>query len=86
MIKSDAVGLHLAEDEDHMLATIIEHDKRYSGKYRDSTTGQVLRDDLVEEARLKELAYFKEKGVWQKKLLREIKRAGHTPSACGGWM
>ncbi len=79
MIKNDAVGLHLAEDEDHMLATIIEHDKRYSGKYRDSTTGQVLRDDLVEEARLKELAYFKEKGVWQKKLLREIKRAGHIP-------
>ncbi len=31
---------------------------RYADKYHDDLTGQVLRDDLVEEARRKELAYF----------------------------
>jgi len=38
----------------------------YSGKYKDATTGQILKDDLVSIARIKELTYFHSKGVWIK--------------------
>ena len=38
----------------------------YSGKFRDDITKQVLKDELVKEARLKELAYFESKGVWER--------------------
>ena len=78
-MKDDAVGLHIAEDEDGNAHGIQNFDDRYSGRHRDDMSGQILRDDLVLEARMKELAYFREKGVWQKRLLVEIKRAGHRP-------
>jgi len=58
----------LAVDEEVMLEKkMCEPGKGCSGKYRDDITGQMLRDDLVDEARMKELAYFKDKGVWSKR-------------------
>ena len=52
-------------DEDPFLS-LRENDKRYTGRYQDDISGQTLRDDLVEEARRKELDYFKGKEVWTK--------------------
>ena len=46
----------------------------YSGRFRDDLSGQMLKDCLVHEARAKELAYFKDKGVWQKKPLSEARK------------
>ena len=61
------MGLHAVDDE----AVTEDHSRGpqqgYSGKHRDDVTGQVLRDDLVREARLKELEYFNTKGVWKKR-------------------
>ena len=56
-------GLHAVCDED----VAPEADERYTGKYRDDISGQVLRDDLVDEARRKELKYFCDTGVWIKR-------------------
>jgi len=38
----------------------------YTGKYRDDISKQILKDELVTEARQKELGYFHAKGVWKK--------------------
>ena len=52
----------------------------FSGKYRDDLTKQILRDDLVIEARRKELEYFTSKGVWCKRPRREaFARTGRKP-------
>ena len=64
------VGLHAVNDED----IDPDHDPRFSGSYRDDLSGQILRDDLVREARQKELAYFCEKGVWVKRPKDEARR------------
>ena len=41
-------------------------DQGDSGKYLDDISRQTLRDDLVQEARRKELEYFVSKVGWQK--------------------
>ena len=64
------VGLHAVNDED----VDPDHDERFSGTYRDDLSGQVLRDDLVREARQKELEYFCDKGVWVKRPKDEPRR------------
>ncbi len=61
------VGLHAVTDEDSVLP------EGCSGRYRDDITGQPLRDDLVAEARAKELRYFCEKGVWVKRPKNEAR-------------
>ena len=54
------VGLQAVADE---AATRAAAWAGCSGKYRDDISGQVLLDDLVREARGKELRYFCGKGV-----------------------
>ncbi len=61
-------------------------DSRFSGKYKDDLTGQLLRDDLVREARLKELQYFQEKGVWAKVPAAEAKRRTGRPAISVRWV
>ena len=52
----------------------------YSGKYKDDLTGQTLRDDLVLEARVKELKFFADKQVWLKvPRQRAYERTGKPP-------
>ncbi len=67
VLRRNEVGLHAVDDEavaeDHLRGP----QQGYSGKYRDDISGQVLREDLVREARLKELDYFNTKGVWRKR-------------------
>ena len=64
------VGLHAVNDED----VDPDHDKRFSGTYRDDLSGPVLRDDLVHAARQKELKYFCDKGVWLTRPKGEARR------------
>ena len=68
--RAGEVGLHAVTDEDGD----PDHDERFSGAYRDDISGQILRDDLVREARQKELRYFCEKGVWVKRPKDEARR------------
>ena len=63
IVKDGEIGLHAVCDEDK---PFNDPDSGYSGKYRDDMSGQVLKDCLVQEARLKELQYFNAKGVWRK--------------------
>ena len=52
----------------------------FSGRYKDDLTGQTLRDDLVHEARAKELAFFTTKGAWLKRPIGEARSTtGRAP-------
>ena len=64
MVKPGEVGIHALDDDEVVKAAMRGPDQGYSGAYRDDLTKQVLRDDLVKEARKKELDYFCSKGVW----------------------
>ena len=57
------IGLHSVCDD----VTPASGEGVYSKGYRDDISGQPLRDDLVREARAKELEYFCSKGVWAKR-------------------
>ncbi len=56
--RAGETGPHAVRDED----AAPDMDERYTGTHRDDISGQVLRDDLVDEARQKELGYFCDKG------------------------
>ena len=64
------VGLHAVTDED----SAAQMAEGCSGRFRDDITGQLLRDDLVREARAKELQYFCDKGVWVKRPKSEARQ------------
>ena len=64
------IGMHAVSDE----AQHASQDNRCSGAYRDDISGQLLRDDLVREARAKELQYFADKGVWVKRPKHEARQ------------
>ena len=72
-------GVHGKEDKLEELATPQTPERGYSGKYRDDVTGQVLKDELVLQARQKELDYFNAKGVWSKKPFGEARRRTGRP-------
>jgi len=50
------IGLVAAEDPTMAVDAVDE--AQCSGKFRDESSGQVLRDDLVQAARHQELKYF----------------------------
>ena len=64
------VGLHAMTDED----PIAQFPDGCTGKFRDDVTGQLLKDELVREARAKELQYFCDKGVWVKRPKHEARQ------------
>ena len=85
-MKPGCLGLMAVDDED-----IAERERRspengYSGCYRDDLSGQVLQDHLVLEARAKELAYFKEKGVWSKRPIGEAKKVTGKQAISVRWV
>lgn len=52
-------------------------------QFKDAITGQVLRPDLVREARRREMEYFLKKNVWQKRPREESMRVqGKPPISC----
>ena len=80
IMRRGELGLHAVDDETTNEPTLKTAEQGYSGKYRDDTTGQVLRDKLVQAARALELEYFNSKGVWAKRPRRLAKqRTGKGP-------
>jgi hypothetical protein len=65
-MKRGEFGLHAVDGDVQVEVGPRGPAQGYSGKYLDDISKQVLRDDLVQEARRKELDYFVSKGVWQK--------------------
>ena len=68
-------------DDDAAIEQLLRGPEQcYIGRFRDDLTGQVLKDELVREARGKELEFFHSKRVWQKrpKALAKI-RTGRPP-------
>ena len=65
-IIEECCGIQLPDEDSNAGKSKYGPDQGYSGRYRDDLTGQVLRDDLVRQARKKELEYFAYKNVWVK--------------------
>ena len=86
IVNSNEVGLNAVTDDHKAEEDFKKADSRYSGKYRDDLTGQVLRDDLVREARAKELQHFFDKGVWVKRPRPEAKRVTGKPPISVRWV
>ena len=61
-------------------------DGEFSGRHKDDLTGQILNDRLVQEARLKELEYFHQKGVWVKVPRSEARRVTGRPPITVRWV
>ena len=55
-------------------------------EFRDDVTGQLLRPDLVREARRKELEYFAAKGVWVKRPIAEAREKCGKPPITIKWV
>ena len=65
-LKPGCWGIQAIDEEEEIHNVLYGPENGYSGKYKDDITGQVLRDDLVKAARMKELEFFHSKGVWVK--------------------
>jgi hypothetical protein len=79
------IGLVATEDP-VMAVDAAAQDARFSGKHKDDLTGQLLRDDLVREARRLELQYFADKGVWARVPTAEAKRRTGKPAITVRWV
>ncbi len=66
LLKNGCFGVQVADDEEEIMRQVLSPENGYSGRYKDDLTGQVLKDQLVRNARAKEIAYFQSKGVWIK--------------------
>ncbi len=86
MVHSGAVGLHAVDDSQQLEDMARSPERGYSGKFRDDISGQVLRDDLVMEARRRELDYFTTKGVWIKKPRQEAYALTGRPPISTRWV
>ena len=86
LIKDGCFGVQVHDDELEIKKSIYGPEQGYSGRYRDDLTGQVLRDDLVREARAKELKYFHSKGVWTKVAKDVAKRTTGRPPISVRWV
>ena len=80
VVEAGVVVLHAVTDEKLNSAQLKTLENGYTGKSEDDITGQLLRDDLVNAARITELEYFNSKGVWRKKTRQEAYlRTGRAP-------
>ena len=74
------VGIHcvlpgpIAEKHDDEENAEINNLDEKNGVYKDNLTGQPLIPELVKQARLEELKYFKSKSVWELRGVDEAKR------------
>ncbi len=79
-LKAGCFGIQALDDDDEVQQTLYGPEQGYSVRYRDDSTGQVLKDELVTAARMKELTYFTTKGVWVKVPRDRARRVtGHPP-------
>ena len=86
IVKDGCFGMQVPDDDAEVERSIKSVENGYSGRYRDDLTGQVLRDDLVKEARAKELAFFHSKGVWLKVPKHSVRRRGGKSPISVRWV
>ena len=79
-------GVQAPDEEILLKAALYGPEQGYSGKYKDSVTGQVLRDDLVVAARQSELKYFHDKSVWLKVPRGRAKQMTGKPPISVRWV
>ena len=78
MIQTDCYGLQHSGFEELEMVGVVDKQK-CSGQFRDDISGQLLQDDLVLEARQRELEYFKQKSVWEKITRSKARSMGCKP-------
>ncbi|MBS94029.1 MAG: hypothetical protein CL799_06265 [Chromatiales bacterium] len=86
MVKNGECGVYAMDDDGKLEEALKNPEHGYSGQYRDDTSGQLLKDDLVKEARRKELQYFCSKGVWLKRPKDEARRKTGRPAITVRWV
>ena len=80
ILKDGCYGLQVPDDEEEIRRQVLGPEQGYSGRLHDDLTKQPLKDELVREARAKELLYFHSKGVWVKVPKKPAKaRTGRNP-------
>ena len=85
-LKRGCYGVQVPDEDEATLKELYGPAQGYSGRFRDDLSGQVLRDDLVHEARAKELEYFHSKGVWVKAPVSEARRRTGRPPVTVRWL
>ncbi len=85
-LKNGCFGVQVPDEDATVEKNMRGPAQGYSGQFRDDLTGQVLRDDLVREARAKELEYFHSKGVWLKVPKHIAKLRGGRPPISVRWV
>ena len=64
LLKDGCFGVQVPNGDDAAIERLLRGpDQRYSGRFRGDLTAQVLKDELVQEARAKELEFFHSKRV-----------------------
>ena len=58
LVKEGCFGVQVPDDDSEVHGSLHGPARGYSGQHVDDPTGQVLKDNLVQEARHKELTYF----------------------------
>ena len=86
IIKNGCLGMQAKDDDNEIAVNCQGPEQGYSGKYRDDLTGQVLKDSLVLEARLTELAFFHSKGVWAKRPMDRSRQCTGKPPITVRWV
>jgi len=75
----------MADEEDPM-SKLRGPEQGFSGQFKDDITGQVLNDELVKQARMVELEYFRAKSVWTKRPKAECYRQTGRPPISVRWV
>ena len=86
LLKSGCFGVQVADDEEEIESLCQSVSTGYSGKFKDDLTGQVLKDELVHDARRIELDFFNRKGVWVKVPYEEARRRTGRPPITVRWV
>ncbi len=85
-IKDGCFGVQAPDEDAEVERNLRGPAQGYSGRFRDDLTGQVLKDELVREARAKELEYFHSKSVWIKVSKQSVRQRGGRPPISVRWV
>ena len=86
LVKDGCFGIQVPDDDAAVEAEMRGVQQGFSGAYKDDLTGQVLEDSLVREAWVKELTFFRSKGVWLKRPRGEARRKTGRPPISARWV
>ena len=86
LLKPGCYGMQVADDDAEVLKNMYGPEQGFSGAYKDDLTGQILKDELVKQARAVELTYFNSKGVWRKVARRRARDETGKPPVSVRWV